>query len=489
MWFLETIRAGVKTLLFEEVITNRSALKFGAATRELSQAMASGGTIDHKVMSVYKGGTLQRMPFTEALKNSSAVTAWNDHEERFTKHLEAIRAVNEEFQRLQGKEWTTFSKTSDLGKLYYEYILAKEAFDKVFSFGLPMLKEKYVAERTKVKTDLEQEIKEMLNNWAQNHPLVHGLHKVLVVLKSRNDYSKYCRLSDQWWKHKSEFEKQKKAIDDLNQESARSTRVSSAVPKLHKIKSALDLVFDSQRSLIKPESVATTLAHREKELKEIELILQKSTVEWIAYVENPDLQEQKDEEAEAYQPKAEKLSKTQDESALKDSTVVAARIPDVKRRDPLEKLDRGLELLQDANNSTLFDDLSNSRGNSNSNVVGDAPHSANIGDRSHADILLPRYEPKTESSKSHTIHRTDKRYIHRTESRLELEEKEREIAVKKKMREQELAEMQERNELESLRKKQMLRKTKLQARIDFADAQSTASSIKSTDSESARRGR
>ena len=111
-------------MLFEEVITNRSALKFGAATRELSQAMASGGTIDHKVMSVYKGGTLQRMPFTEALKNSSAVTAWNDHEERFTKHLEAIRAVNEEFQRLQGKEWTTFSKTSDLGKLYYEYILA-----------------------------------------------------------------------------------------------------------------------------------------------------------------------------------------------------------------------------------------------------------------------------------------------------------------------------------------------------------------------------
>ena len=53
------------------------------------------------------------------------------------------------------------------------------------------------------------------------------------------------------------------------------------------------------------------------------------------------------------------------------------------------------------------------------------------------------------------------------------------------MREQELAEMQERNELESLRKKQMLQKTKLQARINLANAQSTASSIKSTDSESA----
>ena len=224
-------------------------------------------------------------------------------------------------------------------------------------------------------------------------------------------------------------------------------------------------------------------------------------MEWIAYVENPDLQEQKDEEAEADQPKAEKLSKTQDESALKDATFVAARIPDVKRRDPLEKLDRGLELLQDANNSTLFDDLSNSRGNSNSNVVGDAPHSANIGDRLHADILLPRYEPKTESAKSHTIHRTDYRSnasrlsekqrltiqatILEAESRSELEEKEREIAVKKKMREQELAEIQERNELESLRKKQMLGKTKLQARIDIADAQSTASSIKSKDGESA----
>ena len=271
------------------------------------------------------------MPFTEALKNSSAVTAWKDHEERFTKHLEAIRAVNEEFQRLQGKEWSTFSKTTDLGKLYYEYILTKEAFDKEFSCGLPMLKEKYVAERTKVKTDLEQEIKQMLNNWARNNPQVHGLHKVLVALKSRNNYSKYCRLSDQWWKHKSEFEKEK-AIDDIIKESARSTRVSSSVPKLHEIKSSLDLVFDTQRSLIKPESVATTLAHREKQLKEIELILQKSTVEWIAYVENPDLQEQKDEEAEDDQPKADKLSKTHDESALKDSTVVAARAPDVKKR-------------------------------------------------------------------------------------------------------------------------------------------------------------
>ena len=169
----------------------------------------------------------------------------------------------------------------------------------------------------------------------------------------------------------------------------------------------------------------------------------------------------------------------------------------------MEKLDRGLELFQDANNSTLFDDLSNSRGNSNWNIVGDAPHSANIGDRPHADILLPRYEPKTESAKSHTIQRTEKRInasrlsekqrfmvtiqatILEAESRLELEEREREIAVKKKMREQELAEMQERNELESLRKKQVLRKTKLQARINIANAQSTASSIKSTDSESA----
>ena len=334
-----------------------------------------------------------------------------------------------------------------------------------------MLKEKYVAERTKEKTDLEQEIKEMLNNWARNHPLVQGLHKVLVALKSRNDYSKYCRLSDQWWKHKSEFEKEKRAIDDLIKESARSTRVSSAVPKLHEIKSALDLVFDSQRSLIKPESVATTLAHREKQLKEIDLILQKSTVEWIAYVENPDLQEQKDGKAEDDQPKADKLSKSHDESALKDSTVVAAGTPDVKKRDPSEKLDRGLELLQDANNSTLFDDLSNSRGNSNSNVVGDAPHLANIGDRQHADILLPRDEPRTESAKLHTIHRSDKRSnpsrlsekqqftiqatILEAEYRLELEEKEREIAVKKERREQKLAELQKRNELESVRKKQM----------------------------------
>ena len=53
------------------------------------------------------------------------------------------------------------------------------------------------------------------------------------------------------------------------------------------------------------------------------------------------------------------------------------------------------------------------------------------------------------------------------------------------MKQQELAEIQERNELESLRKKQMLRKTKLQARIDIADVQSTTGSVKTTDSESA----
>ena len=45
--------------------------------------MASGGTLDPKVMIMEdKDGTVQKMAFSAALKNSSTEKAWNDHEKR-----------------------------------------------------------------------------------------------------------------------------------------------------------------------------------------------------------------------------------------------------------------------------------------------------------------------------------------------------------------------------------------------------------------------
>ena len=83
--------------------------------------MATGGTLDPKVMSFYdKSGTLQRKAFVSGIKNSSTEKAWNDHEDRFAAHYKKIISLDQEFKELKENETKQFS-LAYLGKLYLKY--------------------------------------------------------------------------------------------------------------------------------------------------------------------------------------------------------------------------------------------------------------------------------------------------------------------------------------------------------------------------------
>ena len=79
--------------------------------------MASGGTIDPKVMTITKGKSIQRMSFSEGLKNSSALKAWNDHEDRFVEYFRSMKNLGPDFEQLKEKQQDSSNLRYVLGNL------------------------------------------------------------------------------------------------------------------------------------------------------------------------------------------------------------------------------------------------------------------------------------------------------------------------------------------------------------------------------------
>ena len=65
---------------------------------------------------------------------------------------------------------------------------------------------------------------------------------------------------------------------------SRTISVNSALPKIQEKKDVLDKVSKQKRSLLKPEQL-NFVAQKDYDLKELEIILQKTTTEWIIYVD------------------------------------------------------------------------------------------------------------------------------------------------------------------------------------------------------------
>ena len=171
--------------------------------------MATGGTIDPKVMSFYdKSGTLQRKAFVSGIKNSSTEKAWNDHEDRFAAHYKNIISFDQEFKELKENETKQFSRAC-LGKLYLKYHDELCKFNEEFKFGIPMLKDKCRKERLKVKEDMDNEIQQLFTKWCEMFPNLKGTQLVFGILKDSKDLIKYLKFSDQYFKAKGDYARKK----------------------------------------------------------------------------------------------------------------------------------------------------------------------------------------------------------------------------------------------------------------------------------------
>ena len=231
-----------------------------------------------------KDGTVQKMAFSAALKNSSSEKAWNDHEERLVQHFQSILDLDNDFEEIKQKEAIAFSPMTDLAMACLKYIDASRKYNNEYTFGLPMLKNRYKAERIKVKKEMDNEVAQKFGKWFQMFFPLKAMMRLAEVLIKESDFMNYCKLSGQWFHTRDEILQEKANIDNLMKEGARTIRVKSALAKIQEKKDVLDKVLKQQRSLLKPEHL-NFVAQKDHELEELETLLQKATMEWINYVD------------------------------------------------------------------------------------------------------------------------------------------------------------------------------------------------------------
>ena len=124
---------------------------------------------------------------------------------------------------------------------------------------------------------------------------------------------------------------------------ARNIRVKSALAKIQEKKDVLDKVLKQQRSLLKAEHL-NFVAQKDHELKELETLLQKATIEWSNYVDPVK------SSAEASTEKDNvKAVETSDQQTLESENQPNPNASLTAH----DKLDRSLKLLKHSNESSL----------------------------------------------------------------------------------------------------------------------------------------
>ena len=438
--------------------------------------MASGGTLDLKVMTLEdKDGTVQKMAFSAALKYSSTEKAWNDHEERLAQHFQSILDLDNDFEELKQKEASAFSPMTDLAKACLKYIDASRKYNNEYTFGLPMLKNRYKEERNKVKKEMDNEIAQKFEKWFQMFFPMKEMMRLPEVLIKESDFMIYCKLSGQWFHTRDEILQEKANIDNLMKEGARIIRVKSALAKKQEKKDVLDKVLKQQRSLLKPEHL-NFVAQKDHELKELETLLQKGTIECINYVDPVE------SSAEASTEKDNvRAVETSDQQTLESENQPNPNASLTAH----DKLDRSLKLLKHSNEpSLLSQQTENSPGSANLVALGESQR------RSIVDFSGMRTFRASEPSQklgskvgSDTSKLSERRRLQvetklmEQESQMEIEKKRRELAVMRKQQEMELEELQAQLEIANLESQNTLRQQQMQFKIEEAEGSIKASSI------------
>ena len=132
---------------------------------------------------------------------------------------------------------------TDLGKACLKYIDASPKYNNEYSFGLPMLKNKYREERNKVKK-ADNEIAQKYERWCQMFFPLRRMMPLPEALIRESDFMNYCKLSGQWFRTRDAIIQEKANIDNLMKERARTIRINSALPKIQEKRDVLHKVLE-----------------------------------------------------------------------------------------------------------------------------------------------------------------------------------------------------------------------------------------------------
>ena len=226
---------------------------------------------------------------------------------------------------------------------------------------------------------------------------------------------------------------------------------------------------------MKPEHL-NFVAQKDHDLKELETLLQKTTIEWINYVDPVE------SSAEASNEKDNvKAVETSDQQTLE-----LENQPDPKASFTAhDKLDRSLKLLKHSNESSLLNRQTESSHCSAKLVALGESQRRSIVDFSRMRTFRASETSQKLGSKvgSDTSKLSERRRLQmeaklmEQKSQMEIEEKRRELAVKRKQQEMELEELQTQLEIANPESQKTLRQQQRQLKIEEPEGSIKASSI------------
>ena len=165
---------------------------------------------------------------------------------------------------------------------------------------------------------------------------------------------KYFKLCDQFYDAKRAIVAEKTTIDNQIEQGARSSRVKIAIQKLQDNKAILDKSLETRRSLLKSDSL-TILATAENVVTEMNPIIQQAMTDALNYIDscntaaNDPLENIETPEVSGFE--SSELSKD-DEN--RSHALDENHSPALEKSKANETLDKGLKMLREANQSTLF---------------------------------------------------------------------------------------------------------------------------------------
>ena len=293
-----------------------------------------------------------------------------------------------------------------------------------------------------------------------------SVSKHLSHLKYESDSMKYFKLCDQFYDAKRAIVAEKTTIDNLIEQGARSSRVKMAIQKRQDNKAILDKSLETRRSLLKSNSA-------ENVVTEMNLIIQQAMTDALNYIDscntaaNDPLENIETPEVSGFE--SSELSKN-DEN--RSHALDENHSPALEKSKANETLDKGLKMLREANQSTLFIRISDRFDNPSFQPQSATPGSQkrfSLTDNSPTRTLAMSEPAKKAGSKvgSNVSKMSERRRLE-----LELEKTRREIEMEKK-----LQQLQAESKIAELKRKKAFERQQMRLQIEEAEGSVRLSSI------------
>ena len=253
-----------------------------------------------------------------------------------------LRKLDTDFQDLQVQDPTVWV---DVGKLFVTYTTSKSKLRKEFEKHLPFLEDKFQGSRKEILKRLESELEKRFENWKKTFGSLMSVSKHLSHLKYESDLMKYFKLCDQFYDAKRAITAEKTTIDNLIEQGARSSRVKMAIQKLQDNKAILDKSLETRRSLLKSDSLSI-LATAENVVTEMNPIIQQAMTDALNYIDSCNTAA--NDPLENIEPS--EVSGVESSELSKDDNPSNA----LEKSNANERLDKGLKMLKEVSQSTLF---------------------------------------------------------------------------------------------------------------------------------------